>query len=62
MFLMLSRFVALTGEQFKQEVADRQMRQRARNATAQQPEFSGRVPRRGACPQDRDVKEVTGFR
>jgi hypothetical protein len=37
MFLNLSRFVALTDEQFKEEVARRQAKQRASSITAQQP-------------------------
>jgi hypothetical protein len=36
MFLMLSRFVALTDDQFKQEVAARKLKQPAINSTAQQ--------------------------
>jgi hypothetical protein len=35
MFLLLSRFVPLTDEQFKQEVASRQAKQRVKNTTAQ---------------------------
>jgi hypothetical protein len=36
MFLLLSRFVSMTDEQFKEEVAARQSRQQGRGTTSQQ--------------------------